>query len=94
MKPKTFSETLRAPKNGNDKESLLAAAPNPGMIENLPGQTYMESDTETEVEQVEGFKMSKPGEADKEIFNKLSTENEQTTSALRQAEEEHAIIRG
>ncbi len=36
----------------------------------------MESDTETEVEQVEGFKMSKPGEADKEMYNKLSTENE------------------
>lgn len=91
MKPKTFSETLRAPKNGNDKESLLATAPNPGMIENLPGQTYMESDTETEVEQVEGFKMSKPGEADKEMLNKLSTENEfesaysSTTSTLEES---------
>ena len=82
MKPKTFSETLRAPKNGNEKESLLPGATNPSLIENLPGQSYMETDTETEVEQVEGFKMSKPGEADKEMYNRLSTENESESSFI------------
>jgi glutamyl endopeptidase len=90
MKPKTFSETLRSPKNGNDKEQLMATAPNPGMIETLPGQSYMgtETDTETEVEQVEGFKMSKPGEADKELYNRLSTENETESSFISSSLEE------
>jgi glutamyl endopeptidase len=78
MKPKTFSETLRSPKNGNDKDPMVATAHVPSLIENLPGQSYMgmESDTETEVEQVEGFKLTKPGEADKEMFNTLNTESE------------------
>jgi V8-like Glu-specific endopeptidase len=79
MKPKTFSETLRSPKNGNDKDPMMATSPNPSLIENLPGQSYMggaETDTETEVEQVEGFKITKPGEADKEIYNRLDTETE------------------
>ncbi|THU31951.1 serine protease [Niastella caeni] len=78
MKPKTFSETLRSPKNGNDKEPLVASAPNPSMIENLPGQSYMgaESVTETEIEQVEGLQITKPGEVDKEVYNSLNTESE------------------
>src|SRR3954471_177205 len=78
MKPKTFSETLRSPKNGNDKDPMVATAHVPSLIENLPGHSYMgmESDTETEVEQVEGFKLTKPGEADKEMFNTLNTESE------------------
>src|SRR5690349_16820131 len=80
MKPKTFSETLR-PKNGNDKEPLLATAP-PSLIETLPGQSYMstETETETEIEAVEGFKITKPGEADKEVYNKLNTEAEMAFS--------------
>jgi len=78
MKPKTFSETLRQPKNGNDKDPMTATAPTPGMIESLPGQSLMrtESETETEIERVEGFQVTKPGEADKEVFNKLETEVE------------------
>jgi glutamyl endopeptidase len=77
MKPKTFSETLR-PKNGNDKDPMLATAPTPSLIETLPGQSYMstETETETEIEAVEGFKLTKPGEADKEVYNKLNTESE------------------
>src|SRR5947208_1668549 len=82
MKPKTFSETLRPPKNGNDKDPMVATAASPSLIETLPGQSYrgMESDTETEIEQVEGFKITKPGEADREMYNKLSTENESAFS--------------
>lgn len=87
MKPKTFSETLR-PKNGNDKESMTATATAPSMIENIPGQSYLgaESETETEVEHVEGFKITRPGEADKELYNKLSTETEsESASYLEEA---------
>src|SRR5689334_16014819 len=78
MKPKTFAETLRSPKNGNDKETMTATGPAPSLIENLPGQTYKstETDTETEIEQVEGFKLTLPGEADKEVYNTLNTETE------------------
>jgi V8-like Glu-specific endopeptidase len=48
------------------------------MIENLPGQSYMgtESVTETEIEQVEGLQITKPGEVDKEVYNSLNTESE------------------
>ncbi|WP_207515559.1 trypsin-like serine peptidase [Longitalea luteola] len=78
MKPKSFSETLRSPKNGNDKEPMVATAPTPSRIENLPGQSFMgmASETETEIEQVEGFGLTKPGEADKEMYNRLDTEIE------------------
>jgi glutamyl endopeptidase len=89
MKPKTFSETLRSPKNGNDKDPMVATAPVPSFIENLPGQPYigMKTETETEVEQVEGFKLTKPGEADKEMYNTLNTESESAfvSSALEEA---------
>jgi V8-like Glu-specific endopeptidase len=88
MKPKTFSETLRNPKNGNDKDPMVATAPAPSMIETLPGQSYlgMESETETEIEAVEGFKITKPGEADKEMYNQLNTESESAYSpALEEA---------
>lgn len=88
MKPKTFAETLRSPKNGNDKESMVATAPAPSLIETLPGQSYlgMESETETEIEQVEGFQLTKPGEADKEVYNNLSTEIEKEyTSSFEEA---------
>lgn len=82
MKPKTFSETLRPPKNGNDKDPLIASAPTPGLVETLPVSALLESepDTETEIEHVEGFKITKPGEADKEVFNKLNTETESAFS--------------
>jgi V8-like Glu-specific endopeptidase len=89
MKPKTFSETLRSPKNGNDKDPMVATSPTPSLIENLPGQSYMgtESETETEIEAVEGFQITKPGEADKEVYNILSTETESSyaTPSLEEA---------
>lgn len=83
MKPKSFSETLRPPKNGNDKDPLVSTASAPSMIETLPGQSYMgtEADTETEIEHVEGFKITKPGEADKELYNKINTESESEYAA-------------
>jgi glutamyl endopeptidase len=79
MKPKTFAETLRNPKNGNDKDPLIA----PASIETLPGQSYKstESETETEIEAVEGFQLTKPGEADKEMYNSLNTETESAYSS-------------
>ena len=36
----------------------------------------MGKETETEIEQVEGFQIAKPGEADKEVYNRLNTETE------------------
>jgi glutamyl endopeptidase len=81
MKPKTFSETLR-PKNGNDKETLTN--PRPNIIESLPGFT------ETEVEDVEGLVITRPGEADNEVLNKVGTETEMEFNELEEAGSEVA----
>jgi V8-like Glu-specific endopeptidase len=86
MKPKTFSETLRPPKNGNDKEPLLSGMQSQSLIESLPQSARTtETDTETEIEAVEGYSITKPGEADRELFNKEGTESE--SESMMQLEE-------
>ena len=76
MKPKTFSETMRAPQNGNGgKESLSGGVQSQSLIEALPQSPHStETDTETEIEDVEGYSITKPGEADRELFNNANTE--------------------
>lgn len=89
MKPKTFSETLR-PKNGNDKDPI-ATASHSSLVETLPVSPAMETTTETEVEDVEGLIITRPGEADKELYNRLDTETETSlTESLEEAGTEEA----
>lgn len=85
MKPKSFSETMRPPKNGNDKNPMVPQSSS--VLETLPGASLQETETETEIEQVEGIQLTKPGEADRELFNKLDTETE-AESAYEQVMEE------
>jgi len=90
MKPKTFSETLR-PKNGNDKDPMVSKAHHPSLVETLPGSSLQETDTETEVEDVEGLVITRPGEADKELYNRLGVETESgVTETLEEAGTEEA----
>jgi V8-like Glu-specific endopeptidase len=90
MKPKTFSETLR-PKNGNDKESMVTTATHSSLVETLPGSSFLENMTETEVEDVEGLIITKPGEADKELYNRVGTESESAfTESFEEAGTEEA----
>jgi glutamyl endopeptidase len=90
MKPKTFSETLR-PKNGNDKDPMVRKAPQSSFVETLPGSSLLEADTETEVEDVEGQVITRPGEADKELYNRMSTETEtEFTETLEETGTEEA----
>ena len=85
MKPKTFSETMRQPKNGDDNP-LTATSTAPSLIETLPSQSLLgaEPETETEIEEIQGLQFIKPGEADKEQYNELSTETESEFSANRE----------
>ena len=88
MKPKTFSETLR-PKNGNDKDPMLSGGHQPSMLETLPG-SMLENMTETEVEDIEGLVLTKPGESDKEVYNRAGKETESTIETLEEAGTEEA----
>lgn len=90
MKPKTFSETLR-PKNGNDKDPLMATGTHPSLVETVPVTSLLETVTETEVEDVEGLVITKPGESDKEVFNRTGTESESSfAQSLEEAGTEEA----
>ncbi|WP_208420165.1 trypsin-like serine peptidase [Paraflavitalea devenefica] len=73
MKPKTFTATLH-PKNGNGEKNVITTA-RPTVIESLPPNlTGADAGTETEVEEVEGLVLTRPGEADKEMLNTTETE--------------------
>jgi glutamyl endopeptidase len=89
MKPKSFSETLRPPKNGNDKDPMVATAA-PSIVEPLPRQSSllgMGIETETQIEDVKGFKITRPGEADKELYNKSGIEYESESQFSASLEE-------
>ena len=76
MKPKTFTETL-SPKNGNGEKNVLTAN-RPTVLETLPpNATGGTAATETELEEVEGLILTRPGEADKELMNTAETETGQ-----------------
>ena len=79
MKPKTFTETMH-PKNGNGDKNVLTAA-RPTLIESLPDLTA----TETELENVEGLVITRPGEADKEMLNRLDTETDFSETSLEES---------
>ena len=81
MKSKSVTE-----KNGNGHSHSETLTENP-----TAQQSFMRSESsypelsETEVEEVEGVTFLRPGEGDKEVFNKLETETGETDTSIEES---------
>lgn len=76
MKPKSFTSVGHKETNGNGGSDTLTE--NPHTISKVfrKESTQSQPQTETEIEDVEGYQLARPGEDDKEVVNRLNTETE------------------